>query len=75
MDIKLYDLIKNASDVDTIIFGDFNYRNIRWPLKHLTDSQSEGSQYLFESMYLEQLIAYHTRFRIKNNPSLLDIVQ
>lgn len=76
-DTLIYEKIKEASFTENIlILGDFNLPHIKWPLTR-NDYRNTADD-LFIDMYLEsnlsQFVDRPTRYRVLNNPSILDLV-
>ena len=65
-----------TNGVTKIIFGDFNYPDIDWGTKQLTQVDHAAEEFLFayHDSSLHQLIDFPTRYRSNNNPSLLDLL-
>jgi hypothetical protein len=66
-----------ATSNNIIVVGDFNYREITWPLTHIQHSDNRR-EYMFEEMFLQsnlyQMIHKPTRHREGNRSSLIDLV-
>ncbi|CAG5012765.1 unnamed protein product [Parnassius apollo] len=73
----LYENLSTASAHNTmVIVGDFNYRDIVWPLSY--NQSLHDSAQLFQKFYFDsalcQLVTEPTRYQSGNIPSLLDLV-
>ena len=77
---KLNDMISalnNEPHSRKVIMGDFNYREINWDHWLSNTSETHYSHEFIESVrdsFLHQFVDFHTRYRDKQNPSLLDLV-
>ncbi|MEW8547780.1 MAG: endonuclease/exonuclease/phosphatase family protein, partial [Candidatus Thiodiazotropha sp.] len=77
---KLNDMISalnNEPHSRKVVMGDFNYREINWDHWISNTSETHHSHEFIESVrdsFLHQFVDFHTRYRDKQNPSLLDLV-
>ncbi|KAJ3662573.1 hypothetical protein Zmor_006915 [Zophobas morio] len=77
-DELLYDEIKRLCHLrsNLIIFGDFNFPNISWQNVQSQTNDDSTAQFIdmLHETNLTQLVAAPTRFRVGQEPSLLDLV-
>lgn len=62
---------------NVIVFGDFNFPDIKWPLHSISDTNSNCENILtnmIANTNLEQLVTKPTRYRIGQVPSTLDLI-
>ncbi|KAG5897109.1 hypothetical protein JTB14_014097 [Gonioctena quinquepunctata] len=75
--VQLIDYLSQLSTLDNLIItGDFNYPNITWPIDNIPDTNSATSKFMHfvADSNPFQLITEPTRFRINNEPSVLDLI-
>ena len=77
---KLNDLLRHAltlKDSHVLITGDFNYGGLNWELQQSTDNVEHCSSIFMEcvkDLFLYQHVTEHTRHRVGQSPSRLDLI-
>ena len=77
-DIKLCDLLsavdfKRKKD-QIVVLGDFNLSEINWKLMNAYTTRQRNFLEKIEDLFWVQNVKENTRFRINNDPSLLDLI-
>ncbi|KAJ3662053.1 hypothetical protein Zmor_006420 [Zophobas morio] len=77
-DSKLFDIISNLANdyTNLLIFGDFNMPDLSWPLATLVSSNPSYQLLLdvLNDSHLCQLVTQPTRYRVNQQPSVLDLI-